>query len=74
MPMMGFISGTVTDTAAPNFFLKKGSTVVSSKDFSKSFETKWIKKLCLPSVRFKENVCAKKFIVAEIIEYFLQPS
>ena len=31
------------------------------------------KKLCLPSVRFKENVCAKKFIFAEVIEYFLQP-
>ena len=39
MSMMGFISGTVTDTAARNF-LKKSSTLVSSKDFSKSFETK----------------------------------
>ena len=29
--------------------------------------------LCLPSVRFKENVSTKKFISAEVIEYFLQP-
>ena len=39
MSMMGFISGTVTDTA-PRNFLKKSSTLVSSKDSSKSFETK----------------------------------
>ena len=66
--MMVFISGTVTDTASRNF-LKKSSTLVSSKDFSKSFETKYIKKLCLPSVRFKENASTKKFISAEVTEY-----
>ena len=39
MPTVEFISETVTDTAARNF-LKKSSTIVSSKDFSKIFETK----------------------------------
>ena len=52
---------------------KKNSTIVSSKDFSKSFETKQLKKLCLPSGRFKENICTKKFISAKVTEYFLQP-
>ena len=39
--------------------LKKSSTLVGSKDFSKSFETKYIKKLCLPSVHFKKNACQR---------------
>ena len=39
MPTVEFISETVTDTAARNS-LKKSSTIVRSKDFSKIFETK----------------------------------
>ena len=42
--MMRCISGTVTDLAACNF-LKKSSTVVISKDLSKSFEKKINKKI-----------------------------
>ena len=39
----------------------------------KALKENKFKKLCPPSVHFKENVCKKKFISAEVIEYFLQP-
>ena len=37
--MIGFVAGTVTDIAVRNF-LKKSSTILNSKDISKSFEIK----------------------------------
>ena len=56
----------------PPTFWKKNSTVVISKAFPKSFETKQIKKLSLPSELF-QKMFTMKFISGKITDFCFQP-
>ena len=56
----------------PPIFWKKNSTVVISKVFPKSFETKQIKKLSLPSELF-QKMFTMKFISGKITDFYFQP-
>ena len=73
-----FISGKVPDTAACKF-LEKNSTAIVSPNFPIHFkQSDWnklpfLRKMSMMGFISPINFCTKKFISAEVIEYFLQP-